>query len=70
MKLFAAQFLFKLTEPGNEQILPFPIVFKERLFVIRENALRPERCWPYVFVNPLDVESILWTPDLLRPRQA
>jgi len=38
---------------------PLPIVLEGRLFVIRENALRPEPCWPYVFVNPLDVKSIL-----------
>jgi hypothetical protein len=38
---------------------PFPFVLEGRLFVIRENAPRPERYWPYVFVNPLDVKSIL-----------
>ena len=36
---------------------PLPLWIKGRLFVIRENSLRPESCWPYVFVNPLDVKS-------------
>jgi hypothetical protein len=38
---------------------PFPLCSTRGWFVIRENALRPESCWPYVFVNPLDVKSIL-----------
>jgi hypothetical protein len=38
---------------------PLPLWIKGRLLVIRENFLRLERCWPYVFVNPLDVKSIL-----------
>ena len=47
------------SEGGALRLRPLPIVLEGRLFVIRENALRPESCWPYVFVNPLDVKSIL-----------
>ena len=47
------------SEGGALRLRPFPIVLEGKLFVIRENALRPESCWPYVFVNPLDVKSIL-----------
>ena len=47
------------SEGGALRLRPLPIVLEGRLFVIRENSLRPESCWPYVFVNPLDVKSIL-----------
>ena len=44
------------SEGGALGLRPLPIVLKGRLFVIRENSLRSESCWPYVFVNPLDVK--------------
>ena len=47
------------SESGALRLRPLPIVLDGRLFVIRENAPRPEPCWPYVFVNTLDVGSIL-----------
>ncbi len=47
------------SEGGALRLRPLTVVIKGRLFVIRENSLRPESCWPYVFVNPLDVKSIL-----------
>jgi hypothetical protein len=47
------------SEGGALRLRPLPVVLEGRLFAIRENAPRPERCWPYVFVNPLDVKSIL-----------
>jgi hypothetical protein len=56
------------SEGGALRLRPLPIVLEGRLFVIRENSLRPESCWPYVFVNPLDVKSILFLACFIRVR--
>jgi hypothetical protein len=47
------------SEGGALRLRPLPIVLKGKLLAIRENAPRPESCWPYVFVNPQDAKAIL-----------